>query len=361
MPGTKHGGDIYSIAREYGFSPEEVIDFSGNISPLGTPDSLKRAIIDNIDILSQYPDPEYVDLREAISGYTGVAAKNIIVGNGGTELISLFFKVLNPKAGLVLMPTYSEYEREIKINGGRYEYYRLKEEDDFAPDVDDIMNCIHGHDILVMCNPNNPTGAAVVAGEMERILDKAAKEGCFVFVDETYAEFADDAKHISCAGLVDRYDNLFVIRGISKFFATPGLRIGYGLTSNTSVIGDILAIKDPWTISSIAEAAGQAVFKDIEYQNSTKKWMREEKEFILNKIKEIKNIKVYGSDSNFFLCKILSSHTSSALREFMLSYAIDIRDAANFHYLNDKFFRFCVLKREDNERLIRLLGEFFNG
>lgn len=358
MPGVKHGGDIYSIAREYGFKPEEILDFSGNINPLGTPESVKKMIIDNIDILSRYPDPEYIDLRRAISEYTGVRQENIIVGNGGTELISLFFKVLNPKSGLILMPTYSEYEREIKINGGHYEYYRLKEEDEFVPDANDIIKCIPGHDILVICNPNNPTGKAIPAEDVERIL-QAADDNCFVFIDETYVEFTEDVKDISAEGLVGKYKNLFVIRGISKFFGTPGLRIGYGLTSNTEVIDAMLEIKDPWTISSVAQVAGQAVFKDTEYQNLSIKLLKEEKEFILREIDKIANIKVYNSDSNFFLCKILSDHTAPALREYLLNYAIDIRDASNFPYLNNKFFRFCVLGRDDNEKFIKLLRNFF--
>jgi threonine-phosphate decarboxylase len=359
MAKVKHGGDIYAIASEYGFNPEDVIDFSGNINPLGTPDSLKKAIIDNVDILSKYPDPEYNELRGCISDYTRVKTENIIVGSGSTELISLFFKVLNPDNGLVLMPTYSEYEREIRINGGGYEYYRLKEEEDFVPDVYDIINSISGRDILVICNPNNPTGVAIETNNMERILKAAKDEGCFVFVDETYAEFADDSKNISSTGFVDKYDNLFVIRGISKFFGTPGLRIGYGLTSNKKIIDDILRIKDPWTVGSVAQVAGQAVFKDKDYQNLAKKCMHDERDFILDKLAGIKSIKVYNSDSNFFLCKILDDHKASDLRKYLLTYAIDIRDAASFPYLNEKFFRFCILSREDNEKLVEYLNRFF--
>ncbi|MDI6600838.1 MAG: threonine-phosphate decarboxylase CobD [Thermoanaerobacteraceae bacterium] len=361
MSGVKHGGDIYSIAREYGFKPEDVLDFSGNINPLGMPESVKRAIIENIDILSKYPDPEYLDLRQAIYEYSGVRPENIIVGNGGTELISLFFKVLNPKSGLILMPTYSEYEREIRINGGRYEYYRLKEERDFVPEVDDIINCIAGHDLLVICNPNNPTGQAIYVEDMDRIVKEAKKRDCFIFVDETYVEFVDDVNSVSSAGLVGRYDNLFIIRGISKFFGTPGLRIGYGLTSSREIINNMLSIKDPWTVSSIAQVAGQAVFRDINYQNVSRKWVKEERAFIHNEICRFTNIKVYDTDANFFLCKILSSHSASALREYLLKYAIDIRDAASFPYLNDKFFRFCVLDRKGNEKLIKLLYDFFQS
>ncbi|WP_162523488.1 threonine-phosphate decarboxylase CobD [Calorimonas adulescens] len=360
MPGVKHGGDIYSIAREYGFKPEDILDFSGNINPLGMPESVKRAIIENLDILSKYPDPEYLDLRQAIYKYSGVRPENIIVGNGGTELISLFFKILNPRSGLILMPTYSEYEREIMINGGRYEYYRLKEERDFVPEVDDIINCIAGHDLLVVCNPNNPTGQAIYTDDMIKILAKAKKCGCFVFVDETYVEFVEDIDSVSAARLVNEFDNLFIIRGISKFFGTPGLRIGYGLTSNKEIMEKMLFIKDPWTVSSIAQVAGQAVFGDIEYQERSKKLIREEREYISKEMSRFTNIKAYNTTANFFLCKILDNHSASALREHLLRYAMDVRDASNFPYLSDAFFRFCILDREDNEKLIKLLNVFFN-
>ena len=232
-----HGSDLEAIEKCYHIKKEDIISFSANVNPLGISYQLRSTLADNLNAITTYPDREYTALRTCIATYAGTQPENVIVGNGSTELISLFIQTKHPKKALVLGPTYSEYEREIALGGGTTLYYPLKEEHGFHMDVEDF--CSHLSDqleLLVLCNPNNPTSTAITCSQMRRILDACLQYGIFVMVDETYVEFAPEEKDVTSIPLTNYYTNLIILRGTSKFFAAPGLRLGYAVTGNQDLI-----------------------------------------------------------------------------------------------------------------------------
>lgn len=157
-----HGSDLEAIEQVYHIKKEDIISFSANVNPLGISYRLKTALAENLDAITSYPDREYTALRRCIAGYVHTDFKNLIVGNGSTELISLFIQTRHPKKALILGPTYSEYEREITLGGGTTLYYPLQEENNFLLDVDDLCRHLNDSlDLLVLCNPNNPTSSAI--------------------------------------------------------------------------------------------------------------------------------------------------------------------------------------------------------
>ena len=208
---VNHGANLYDLSSKYGFSKDEFMDFSSNINPFGTSNKAKEYIINNINMVSMYPDPEYVNLKKSISTYCGCLSKNIVLGSGATELISSFIKTINPKKALLLSPAYSEYENELnKINCEIVKYFS-KEENNFIIDTKELVSAINSgnYGLSIICNPNNPTGFAFSRDEIEYILKNT---NCYVMIDETYIEFTDTAMY-SCTSLVDKYNKLFVIRG----------------------------------------------------------------------------------------------------------------------------------------------------
>ena len=226
-----HGSDLEKIEEIYGIKKEEIVSFSANVNPLGVSPLLRHTLADRIDAITTYPDREYTSLRKCIATYCGTDYENIIVGNGSTELISLFIQIEHPKKALVIGPTYSEYEREIALGGGTTLYYPLKEKDDFRLDVDDFINHLNESiDLLVVCNPNNPTSSCITQKDMRRILDACKECDIYVMVDETYVEFAINMAEIDSVPLTNYYNNIVILRGTSKFFAAPGLRLGYAIT-----------------------------------------------------------------------------------------------------------------------------------
>lgn len=208
-----HGSDLEKIEQIYGIRKEDIVSFSANVNPLGISPLLKKELAEHIDAITSYPDREYTSLRKSMAAYCGCDYENIVVGNGSTELISLFIQIRHPKKALILGPTYSEYEREIMLDGGTTHYYPLKESNDFVLDVDDFISHLdQDTDLLILCNPNNPTSTCICQNDMRKILDNCKIHGIYVMVDETYVEFAPDISEVSSVSLTNDYNNLVILR-----------------------------------------------------------------------------------------------------------------------------------------------------
>lgn len=356
---VNHGANLYDLSKKYGFSKDEFLDFSSNINPFGTSNLAKEYVINNINMVSVYPDPEYVELKKSISSYCNCNEKNMVLGSGATELISSFIGTISPKKAVLLSPAYSEYEKELKKNNCEIIKYFSREYNNFKINPAQLIDFINEHkcDLVIICNPNNPTGFTFSKFEIETILKNT---NAFVMVDETYVEFTDTNIY-SSTHLVDKYNNLFVIRGTSKFFSTPGIRLGYGLISNEKVKSKINENLDLWNINIIASAMGEVMFTDKNYISNCVDIILKERDYLYNSLKEFKNLTVYESNGNFILCKLKDKNmTAHELRERLIPKKIIIRDCESFDGLNEYFFRICVLKPEDNRYLIDSLKDILS-
>ena len=380
-----HGGNIYKVFREKNL--KEILDYSSNINPYGIPESLKSRIIENLEILERYPDPDYVELREKLAHLNKVDMSDIVLGNGATEIIFLFMKVINPKKILIVSPTFGEYERAVKAteisgdtvslsssNGDNknienkkieIEYFELKESDDFKLNIGNLKNELENkYDLLIICNPNNPTGKFLKLAQTEEILKECNKYDTKLFIDEAFIEFLADGMKESIINTEENKKNLFVIRAFTKFFAIPGLRLGYGMYFDKELEKKISEKKEPWSVNNIAEMAGLTVLDDTEYIEKTLKWIVEEKIYMYEKLNEISGIKVYETEVNFITGKIDEKLFSEGLnvkvlREKMLEQGILIRNASNFKFLDERFFRLAIKDRESNKRVIEVLKGIF--
>ncbi|MCR5196059.1 MAG: aminotransferase class I/II-fold pyridoxal phosphate-dependent enzyme [Pseudobutyrivibrio sp.] len=352
-----HGSDLEKIEQIYGIKKEDIISFSANVNPLGISPKLKEGIAANIDCITTYPDRDYLQLRKCIADYCTTESDNIIVGNGSTELISLFIQIQRPAKALILGPTYSEYEREIALGGGKTIYYPLREENDFVLDVNHFISKLSEDiDMLVICNPNNPTGTAINKQDMRKILDACKECDIFVMVDETYVEFAENIDEISSVSLTRTYTNIAILRGTSKFFAAPGLRLGYAICSNTDLMQTMNQRKDPWSINSIAVIAGTLMFSDKEYIHATRNLIAKERNRLYDIFAKSKRFKPFRPQGNFMLLKIVQDGiTSGELFDRCIRKGLMIRDCSTFPYLGDNYIRFCFMNPEDNDRLAETL------
>ena len=356
---TKHGANIFELCELYGFKKEELMDFSSNINPFGSSEKAKNYIVNNIDMVSLYPDPEYKKLKESISSYCLCKKENILLGSGATELISSFISFIEPKKALLLSPSYSEYEKELNKISCDISKYFAKEELDFKIDVDDLIKEINKEkfELIIICNPNNPTGFAFNKEELKKLLQNT---NTFVMVDETYIEFTD-MNYFSSTSLVDDFEKLFVIRGTSKFFSTPGIRLGYGLTSNADILNNISKKLDLWNINIFATLMGEIMFSDNEYIENTSIKIKKERDYLLKELKSPSKIKVFDSYGNFILCKLKDKVlTARELYEKLIAKKIIIRDCASFEGLSEYYFRVCILKPSENKLLIESLKSILN-
>ena len=352
-----HGSDLEKIEQIYGIRKEDIVSFSANVNPLGISPKLREHLAKHIDCITTYPDREYSSLRQCMADYVGTEKENIIVGNGSTELISLFIQIEHPKKAMILGPTYSEYEREVSLGGGTTVYYPLKEESGFKLDTTHFTSKLDDSiDLLILCNPNNPTSSCISLDDMRTILDVCKEHGIYVMVDETYIEFVEDVVHTSAVSLTAYYNNIIILRGTSKFFAAPGLRLGYAITGNRDLIKSINTRKNPWTINSLAVVAGETMFRDTAYIKATKDLISSERARIYRTFQKSPDFKVYEPSGNFMLVRILKDDLTSqdlfdrAIREKMM-----IRDCSTFPFLDNKYIRLCIMNPEDNDRLLACL------
>ena len=352
-----HGSDLEKIEQVYGIPKKDIVSFAANVNPLGVSFRLRETLANHIDAITTYPDREYTSLRTAISHYVDAPVDHILVGNGSTELISIFIQLRKPKKALIIGPTYSEYEREVSLGGGRCHYFPLKEADNFQLNLDGLFHELASDvDLLVICNPNNPTSSHIRRSDMRKILDVCKQKDIFVMVDETYVEFADDMDAITSIPLTDYYNNIIILRGISKFFAAPGLRLGYAVCGNKKLLNEINQKKNPWTINSLASIAGEIMFSDETYKNKTKTLISTERTRICKRLESCPNLKVYPASANFVLLKILKEDiTSEDLFEASIQKGFMIRDCSTFPFLDNHYIRFCFMNPEQNDRLVDTL------
>ncbi len=352
-----HGSDLEKIEKIYGIKKEDIVSFSANVNPLGISYRLRKELASHIDAISAYPDREYTALRKAIGDYIHTDYRDILVGNGSTELISLISKLLHPKKALIIGPTYSEYEHEILLGGGRSRYFRLRETEDFVLNEEALFEALTPDtDLLVICNPNNPTSSEITRKTMRGILDCCKEKGIFVMVDETYVEFSRYSAEITSIPLTRYYNNIIILRGISKFFAAPGLRLGYAICGNHQLMREMDSFKNPWTINSLAAIAGEIMFTDEEYIKDTIKLISTERARICQLLDGCPWIKYYPPHANFILLRILKENiTSEDLFDKAIRKGLMIRDCSSFPFLDNKYIRFCFMNQRDNDALLDVL------
>lgn len=356
MKDLGHGANVNTIAEKHNINPKDIIDFSSNINPNIIP-GLEKYILEGLKECSSYPDINYVTLRKNISDYININPDFIIPGNGATEIIYLLMKSIGERIA-ILNPTFSEYERSARLNGLKVINIQLDKNNNFELDINKIKENIDNFDSLFICNPNNPNGRVK---EIEELLQLMVSNNKLLIVDETFMEFVNIEEKYSLIKYIEKYDNIFILKAVTKFFGLPGLRLGYGVTSNKEILENIYKYKEPWTINSFADNLSNYIFKNKDYIESSKEYYVKERNYMLEILKEIKSIRVYDTDTNFILIELLNNTANELKNRLIEDGKILIRDASNFIGLDDKFIRVAIKSHKENEILIKhmknLLGD----
>ena len=351
-----HGANVDTMAQIFNKKTEDIIDFSSNINPKVVP-NLDQYILKGLNKCRSYPDINYGKLRKNIGDYLNINPQYIIPGNGATEIIYLLMKNVKKRLA-ILNPTFSEYERGAKLNNLEIINFMLNENDEFSVNLKEIEDNIDNFDSLFICNPNNPNGKVKNIEELLRIIIKYDK---LLIVDETFMEFVYEEENYSLIKYVEKYKNIFIIKAVTKFFGMPGLRLGYGVTSNEKLIDDIYKYKEPWTVNSFADTLSNYIFKDEEYIKSSKEYYLEERLFMLNFLRKFKNIKAYDTDTNFILIKLKDRNAEKLKTSLLKESNILIRNASNFIGLDKNYIRIAIKSHEENQLILKefnkLLGE----
>lgn len=345
-----HGADINSAAELYGLEADKIIDFSSNINPFIV-DSMDKIVAAGVGSLQKYPDIKYRRLRKNIADYLGVDDSQVIPGNGATEIIYLLMRNLSGRLAII-NPTFSEYRKGAEIAGLSVVDFVMDWKKDFELDLDEIYRRKDEFDSIFICNPNNPDGSV---REIKKLLEFAEKEGKLLIVDETFIEFVDSEKERSLVNMVEKSKNLFIIRAVTKFFGIPGIRLGYGISSNRELLQKMYDEKEPWTINSFADSASDFIFKEEEYIRKSKEYFSKERVCMINEINKIDGIKAFNSDANFILVRFENRNVLDVKENLLKRAGLLIRDASNFIGLDSSFARVAIKNHEQNTVLVDAL------
>ena len=353
----EHGGNIHALLRDKGNAIREWLDFSANINPLGLAGSVRQAIEGGVEGLIHYPDPDAAELKQAISRRYGVPYGCITAGNGAVELLYVLCHCLKPRRVLVTAPTFSEYERAARAAGAATEYFTLEREQGFRLTVSDLLPWMNKVDMVFLCNPNNPTGDLTDRESLEPLLKAARANGVQVVVDESFQDFLPGQEAVTCRPLLARYGNLTIVHSLTKFYAIPGLRLGFVLASpeQTRMLHDA---KDPWNVNSLAQAAGVAALADEKYRQDSRDMLEAVRRELYEALRALPGCRPFPPSVNYILTELSGcGATSGALRRRMAERGILIRDCANYPGLSSSFVRVAVKRREQNAALVAALRQ----
>lgn len=267
---NKHGG-------YYGENQEKVLDFSVNINPIGITEKVKEKLIESINTINRYPEIDGESVKKVLADRLNVEISQVIIGNGATELIYLFARAFSPNKVVIIQPTFNEYFRAFKLTGSNIYNYKLTYFNDFNLEVNTLLNYLKKTkpDLLILCNPNNPTGRFVRYKDLLPVISYIKGIGSYLLIDESFIDFTDEESYVN---LVKEYP-IFILRSMTKFYSIPGLRIGYDI-ANSNIIKKLNEYKEPWTINSFALSIVPTILDDEVFYKESKKWLQVEKSYL---------------------------------------------------------------------------------
>ncbi len=347
-----HGGHTRVLAAAAGVPPDDLLDFSASINPLGLSPRVGDAIRAALPSVVRYPDPTASALRETLAAYHGLSPDQVLPANGSTELIYLMTRALVPGRALILHPAFSEYEAALELIGAQLDHALLEERGGFLPELSTLGPRLAGRDLIVLAHPNNPAGSLIPKPHLVTLVEAAHAAGAITVVDEAFIDFVEEA---SLKKELAQFPRLLLLRSLTKFFALPGLRVGYALGS-AELLGRLLRWKEPWSVNSLAGAAGVAALEDREYQERSRRLVPRWRAELRSRLEEFRALRVFPGAANYLLVRLLNRGLSApVLKARLLRERIAIRDCSSFRGLGPAFIRLAVRRPEEHEVLLSAL------
>ena len=346
-----HGGDWAAFEREYGVAP---LDFSANVSPLGVPAGVRAAIASAAAEIERYPDPLCRSLREAIAEREGVAAEQVLCGNGASDLIYRAIFAAKPRRALVTAPAFGEYEAALKAAGS--EIVRCPLGDTFRLDASFLEAINDGIDFVILCQPNNPSGVTVEPELLRRIALRCAERDtagrtCRVMVDECFVDFLNPPERFTCKPILREFPNLLLLNAFTKLYAMAGVRLGYALCTDAAFLADMYRGAPAWPVSHLAQAAGLAALRETDYVARVRALIRVERPWLFEQLAAL-GLRVVPGEANFLLFRCATPLDAPLRKRGIL-----VRGCDDFVGLDETWYRIAVRTHEENQRLIAALTE----
>ena len=351
LPKTVHGGQAWRL--------QGIDDYSHNLNPFGPPPYISDIASSASVHADHYPDDSSIGFRTAVAKEFGISVDNVIAGSGSSDIIRMFPNTfLDPGDRVVMFrPSFAEYTQQCRIVGAEVDYVPLRPENDYRIDVTELeKHLVKGVRALYICNPNNPTGRVEGREKIIKIIKMCQQRDIFVFLDETLLELVEGYRDISCASLVNEYDNLIVAGSLTKSFAIPGIRIGFGIMCK-AIADEMNKVRMTWNIGIVEQTVGEELIsKHMDYVHDASKILREESEYMFSGLKEMGFPVSAPADSFFYFCDVTPiGFDSESFTAKMLEQGIMVRDCNSFGPEYSGCVRFCVKDREHDDRFLAAL------
>jgi threonine-phosphate decarboxylase len=363
-----HGGKRMEGASVSGKREEDMMDFSVNVTPLGIPENIQKAMQESLSKAGWYPDDSKYRLKQALSERHNVPLSKICVGNGASDLIYRTVFALKPKKALVLAPTFAEYESALACVDATVSYYRMNHED-FDVKADLLKQMDDGVDMVFLCNPNNPTGRLIEKALVLAAADRCEAIGAWLVVDECFLEFVRHGEDFSMTGHLSGYSRLLILKSFTKMFGIAGLRLGYLLCGPEGLADRIDKAGCNWNVNCVAEAAGLEALRSQAYEKQVLDYVEAERKWLYERLSGM-GFRVIPGQANYLLFEVLKNtgrksgscegHEREPLGAWLLRRGIMIRSCDDYENLDGNFYRIGINTHESNEQLIIKIGEWLS-
>ncbi|WP_028545946.1 threonine-phosphate decarboxylase CobD [Paenibacillus taiwanensis] len=351
-----HGGDVWTAAATFGGRTDDFLDYSANINPLGPPLFVSESLKHAWDRMLQYPDPAHRILKASLADRLQVAESQLMLGNGAAECMALVLLAYSPRLVGVVSPCFSEYESLAKQYGANV--LRVTGKDpDYRATEEQIVSLIREVEVCFIGHPNNPTGALYDKSILRKAAIAAEHSGCILVIDEAFIDFLDDEAAYTALPLLSEFNHIVILRSLTKFYAIPGLRLGYALAAPAR-IAELTRKQVTWSVNGLALAAGEALFDKnnrqllMEYEHQTRSVVKSERAWMEAQLTTL-GVRSWQSAANFILCYLPAPWSAEKLQQQLGMRGILIRSCAMYDGLQEGHFRLAVKDRAANERLMR--------
>jgi len=356
MTQPTHGGNVYKVAQKQRIPVERIMDFSASINPLGPPAAVLRAIRSALKQIVHYPDPDCRQLRQELAHQCGVDPDMILVGNGSTELIHLLPRALAIKSALIMGPTFEEYARALMEAGSSVQYVHARRTERFRPPLIDVLRQFSAKqskfDAVFLCNPNNPTGQVMNRLAVRKLAEVVDRRQGWLIVDEAFIDYCQEQSVVS---MLSEHPRMMVLRSLTKFYAMPGLRIGY-LVGASKVVDQLKDRQPPWSVNSLAQEVSRAVLHDHAYATKSRTFMKSERSRLIRGLRSLSGLRVYSSAANFVLIELPASICAGEVTDRLASEKLLVRDCSTLPGLTAQMIRVAIRTANENRQLLAALG-----
>nr|WP_198044847.1 aminotransferase class I/II-fold pyridoxal phosphate-dependent enzyme [Lysinibacillus timonensis] len=355
MQFPSHGANYEALYKNFGIKqPDTVFDLSENVNYLGPSKAVMEAWPKILQTIATYPHPDGEPLRSQIAQTHRVNPMNVLLGNGAAECLTFFAHRFTGKKVILIHPTFSEYQATLKAAGAKICELVVSNIENYRLPIREIKNAMRGAACLYICNPNNPTGSLIRREVLEEFISYGKEQDCELLVDEAFMDWTDEANSI--IDLILKYDNVTVLRSMTKMYSIAGIRLGY-LVSHPTIVQELKSKLPHWNINAPAISIGGICLEDEAFRTHSIQTVDQIKREILAFLQAYE-CTVTDSQANFLCFQLKQSHKTRDFYFYCLERGLVLRHTENYRGMDGEWLRLGIKGPEAMNYFKKVMDEW---